>query len=329
MSSQTVPIHFVRGMMSAARRRGLDVGPVLRAAGIPADIADQPLARVTVEQVAKATRAVWRLTDDELFGLGPPIPRGTFRFVGLAIIHAPDLREVVVRLEHATRVLPGVPTVRATVRAPICELELDMSQLDDQEHLATEILVALIHRFAGWLAGRRIVLRSIDFPFARPDYADDYLVMYGRMPAFDAGRVALTFDSALLDAPIIRNETEALAFIRSLPGNFYGTRDYGSTTAEQVRKILERGLRGDWPSADEVAAKLSVSPQHLRRLLHEEKTSISQIREEILRDAAIDSLAAGAESVDDLAVRLGFSEASAFRRAFRRWTGSPPGAYRP
>ena len=51
-------------------------------------------------------------------------------------------------------------------------------------------------------------------------------------------------------------------------------------------------------------------------------------RDETSRDTAINSLVIGKESIDDL-LRLGFSEPSAFRRAFRRWTGMPPGAYRP
>jgi AraC-like DNA-binding protein len=96
-----------------------------------------------------------------------------------------------------------------------------------------------------------------------------------------------------------------------------------------VRRILARGLHSDWPPSAEVAARLAVSLQHLRRRLRDEGTSITRIREDIIRDAAIASLVRGEESVHELSARLGFSEPSAFRRAFRRWTGSPPGAYRP
>jgi AraC-like DNA-binding protein len=105
-------------------------------------------------------------------------------------------------------------------------------------------------------------------------------------------------------------------------------REKGGSAAEPVRRILERGLGGDWPSSEQVAARMSVSLQHLRRRLREEGTSISQIREKILKDAAIASLARGDEPVSKLSARLGFSEPSAFRRAFRRWTGRPPGAFR-
>ncbi len=46
------------------------------------------------------------------------------------------------------------------------------------------------------------------------------------------------------------------------------------------------------------------------------------------RDAAIAGLAEGGEPIAELAARLGFSEDTAFHRAFRRWTGTTPGAYR-
>jgi AraC-like DNA-binding protein len=140
--------------------------------------------------------------------------------------------------------------------------------------------------------------------------------------------LALVLDRALLDAPVIRDEADLDRFLRDSPQVWYLTRDHGSTTADQVRKILERGLTGTWPTPEEVAAKLAFSAQHLRRLLREENTSMTEIKEEILRDAAIASLARGEESVEDLSTRLGFSESRAFRRAFNRWTGVAPSAYR-
>jgi AraC-like DNA-binding protein len=72
---------------------------------------------------------------------------------------------------------------------------------------------------------------------------------------------------------------------------------------------------------------LSISVPHLRRLLRRDGTSLNQLREEVLRDVAIAGLRRG-ESVEVLSARLGFSEPSAFRRAFKRWTGDTPSSYR-
>lgn len=329
MSAQTVPIHYVHRMLRVAERRGFDVVPLLRDAGIPEDVAGHAKARITVGQFGRAARRLLVLTDDELFGLGPRVPRGTFRLIGLSLIHAPDLRTVLGRLADASAVLAGVPRITVTEDGGQTTLAADVSALDDPEHLGAEVVATLAHRFSGWLIGRRIALRAVELPYPEPAYALDYYPILGRMPLFGAERVALTFDSVLPAAPLVRSEADLLAYIDLMPGNFFATRDHGSTTADRVRKILEGGLRGTWPTSHDIAARLAVSVQHLRRMLREEKTSVGRIREELLRDAAVTSLARGEEPVEDLARRLGYSEASAFRRAFRRWTGSPPGAYRP
>ncbi|MEU1025768.1 helix-turn-helix domain-containing protein, partial [Streptomyces sp. NPDC005904] len=66
----------------------------------------------------------------------------------------------------------------------------------------------------------------------------------------------------------------------------------------------------------------------LRRRLAEEDTSYQRLKDAVRRDAAIAGLVEGHEPIADLAARLGFSEDTAFHRAFRRWTGTTPGAYR-
>jgi AraC-like DNA-binding protein len=101
-------------------------------------------------------------------------------------------------------------------------------------------------------------------------------------------------------------------------------RDHGADTAGHVRRLLGRGMAG----LEAVAAQLGVSAPTLRRKLAAEGTSFREVREQLLRDQAVASLVRGGESVEELALRLGFSEASAFHRAFKRWTGSSPGSYR-
>ncbi|MGF0258116.1 helix-turn-helix domain-containing protein [Rhodococcus sp. IEGM 1241] len=79
-------------------------------------------------------------------------------------------------------------------------------------------------------------------------------------------------------------------------------------------------------SAVDVPVRLSISLSHLRKLLRHPGTSLSEIKTEALRDSAISGLTRG-ESVDDVSARLGYSEPSAFRRAFKRWTGVAPSSY--
>jgi AraC-like DNA-binding protein len=326
--AETVPIHVVQRLMLAGRRRGLDVENLLFKAGIPAEVANGARARVTSEQLATLARVLWDVTDDEMWGLGPHLPRGSLLFVLQSAIHARDLRGVLQRLELAGRVIPAWPRADITIGPETTKVAVDLSDFDDPEHLGTDLVLGIMHRIPGWLIGRRIALRSVEMTFPAPGHATAYLKTFGAMPVFGASATALSFDSDLLGSPVVRTEADLLGYLREAPLDFFATRDYGSTAADRVRPLLEQGVSGDWPSPDAIAARLNMSAQHLRRLLRDEGTSMTEIKEEVLRDAAIASLSATDEPVDELAARLGFSEASAFRRAFRRWTGSSPGSYR-
>ncbi len=329
MTARTVPVTYIRAAMDAARARGLDLGPVLAAAGIPASLLDDDRARFTPDQVAAFVRGLWRLTDDEMLGLGRgPVPRGTFRLLSYALINSPDLRTVCKRITEFGPALPALPRYEITMGPEVTRLEADMTGISDPGHLVSDFMLVLIHRFTGWLVGQRIPLAGVELPFPRPANAEEYDLMFGAPLRFDAPRPAIEYPSSLLSLPIVRDERDLEEYLKVSPADVLARRDYGTTLAEQVRRILERGLRGEWPSSDDVAARLSISPQHVRRRLREEGTSIGEIREELLRDAAIAGLSRG-DSVEELSARLGFSESSAFRRAFKRWTGATPTAYQP
>lgn len=327
VTSRTIPVQFVRAAVDGASRRGIDLTPVLTRAAIPATLLADDRARCTPEQVTTLVRELWKLSEDELFGLGSaPVPQGTFRLVCYALINSPDLRTVCDRIADFGPALPALPPFEIVHGTDITRLEADLSGFDDPDHLLTDFLLVLVHQFTGWLIGRRIRLHLVELPYPQPANAEEYDLIFGSPLRFGAARPAMEFDTALLALPIVRDERELADYLKHSPADLLGRRDYGTTLGDQVRRILERGLRGDWPSSDDVAQRLSISPQHVRRRLREEGTSLGAIKEDLLRDAAIAGLARG-QAVHELSARLGFSEPSAFRRAFRRWTGSTPTAY--
>jgi transcriptional regulator GlxA family with amidase domain len=66
----------------------------------------------------------------------------------------------------------------------------------------------------------------------------------------------------------------------------------------------------------------------LRRRLEREGISYQAIKDQLRSDVAIDYLCNSNLSVDEIAARVGFQDASAFHRAFKRWNGLQPGEYR-
>ena len=268
------------------------------------------------------------MTGDEMVGLGPMvIPRGTFRMVTLGLIHTPDLRTALRRLIEFVGIGIGFDVTEHTGDATTTRMIVTPDGRTRADQLVGAIGIVVGHRFASWLIGREIPLTAVELPEPAPTHAD-YPAIFGVIPNFDASAAAIAFDSAYLNAPVVRDEDELVAFLRNLPAALLFRQDYHPSASSRVRRMVEHRPTPDLLTVEDVAKPLNVSAQHLRRLLREEGTTFREIKEDVLRDAAIAALASGRESTEELSDRLEFSEPSAFRRAFRRWTGSPPGAYR-
>ena len=83
------------------------------------------------------------------------------------------------------------------------------------------------------------------------------------------------------------------------------------------------------PDFNFIASCLNISTQTLRRRLKDENTSYQEIKDHMRRDVALYHLTHRDEpSINAIAFKVGFTEPSTFHRAFKKWTGLTPGAYR-
>ncbi|HVK98814.1 MAG TPA: AraC family transcriptional regulator [Dongiaceae bacterium] len=95
----------------------------------------------------------------------------------------------------------------------------------------------------------------------------------------------------------------------------------------RVTRLL-KDFEGAWPKLDQVAAQLHVSPRTLKRRLLEANTSFQVLLDQVRLEQARLLLSETRKSVDAIAATLGYSDTSNFNRAFRRWLGVTPAAYR-
>jgi len=324
----TVPAHRVREFARMAARYGWDARAVLAATGITPASLNQPCPGITVDKAAAVLRYLWVVTGDELLGLGrQPVSRNTVHVLAFAISSAPTLGDALTRVEQFASVFPGIPIPSVSSVAGQTTLSFELSGFDSNVSLVSDSVLAITHRLINWATRRRIELHRVDVPYAPPRGETDHDVVFGAPMRFCAPSAALVFSACELVAPLVRRQGEVEDFLADVPTVLLSEFDFYTTHAQRVRGIVERCLGDRVCTADEIAAGMGISRQTLRRRLCEERTSVSAIRDDVLRTAALDSLAQGAETVAALACRLGFSEPSAFTRAFRRWTGESPTAF--
>ncbi|CCH34034.1 AraC family transcriptional regulator [Actinosynnema sp. NPDC047251] len=325
MLTRTIAIHYVTAALRGAVRHGHDVSALLATAGIPEALPADDRARVTPAQYSKLIQALWDALDDEFMGFGPQrSKRGTFPTMCLLAVHCASLEGALQRGLAFYALFDVRPSMRLAERDGVARFALAAEGVDDPDRFLVESLLVLWHRFSSWLIGRRIPLRGVELAYPEPPHAAEYHLIFGCPLRFGAPETVLTFDTRFLRMPVVQDEAALRRFLRNSPAELLSRRDYGADASSQVRRMLGGGVAG----LANVAARLGVSAPTLRRKLAAEGTSFREVREQLLRDQAVASLVRGGESVEELALRLGFSEASAFHRAFKRWTGNSPGAYR-
>jgi AraC-like DNA-binding protein len=318
----------VREFARLAICHGWDIRTLTSAMGIVASSLDQPCHGLTKAKAAAMIRRLRGHTDDEFLGLGShPVSRNTLRAMAFAISGAPTLEEALTRLEDFGPVFAGLPILMVSSTPEQTTVRFDLDGFDNEVSVVTSAILAIAHRVLNWVTRHRIQLDRVDLPHRRPLGETDYDVIFGATIRFEAPQAALIFPRAIMSAPLARRQDEIEQFLSDPAAALLSQFDFYTTYAHRVRGMFERCLGDHVCTADEIASGMGISRQTLRRRLLDENTSLTAIRDDVLRCAALEGLSSGTETVAALACRLGFSEPSAFSRAFRRWTGGSPSTY--
>jgi AraC-like DNA-binding protein len=186
----------------------------------------------------------------------------------------------------------------------------------------------LLHGVACWLVGRRIPILRAQFRYPEPAHSAEYRLMYCTDLAYGRPHTAIVFAADYLNLPIVQNERSVKEFLRTAPESILVKYKNGSSLSARIRRRLRQLLPGELPDFERLAGELNMTTATMRRRLHEEGASYQGIKDQLRRDLAIGYLSHSDRSVMDIALELGFSERSAFHRAFRKWTGASPGEFR-
>ncbi len=203
----------------------------------------------------------------------------------------------------------------------------------DARRFADETLLVMLHGLLCWLAGRRVALARLDWARPQPPHADEYRRMFAPLLRFDAPATALHFDARLLHGAVTVTAAGLRAFLHQAPQSVFlkqvgasGVTGVSDRARRLCRDALDRGQAA--PTLVQLGAALGLSPATLRRRLDAEGAGWGLLKDAVRRDLALQHLSEGRLSVVEIADRLGFNDASTFYRAFRKWTGSAPGAWR-
>ena len=321
MSATQISAVFVEDALHCLRQAGRDPGPILRGLRL-SDPVQTPVSNLLYGQLW------WQIAQDmqdEFFGLAArPMRPGSLALMCHAVLHTRTLKQALHRALSFLNVVLDDP--RGSLHIREGEARISLSAQVPRTAFAYRTYWLLLMGVTCWLVGRRIPLRGLEFACPAPAHRHEYLHFFGAPVRFDAPETMLRFDAAHLSLPVIRNDPALRTFLSEAPANILVRFRHDQSWAIRVRKHLSDRPPAEWPDFETLAGRLKLSPATLRRQLRADGQSYLAIKDDLRLARAQKLLAEPGHSVADIASQLGYSEPSAFFRAYRKWTGRSPRA---
>ena len=320
----------LRPFLELSREAGVDVTQVLAAHGTTEAEMFDPETRLPRTTCIQIVRALLRHLHDPLAGLrAAERARLTdIDVVGYLAQHCATALEAMQRALRYSRLVGDASRVaivheehQVTVRVGLSGGRSSIPELADFAVASGH--VALLDLTAGEARALRVEL-------ARPNPRDPrpYRAFFGAPVTFNARAGKLVYADAALLRPLPRRDARLATLLAERADARMRALPEVSTLVDQVRAQLREDVTAGSPSLARAASKLRMSERTLRRRLHATGENFRTLLDDVRKERALLLLHAGNHSVADIAQELGFSDATTFGRAFRRWTGATPSAQR-
>lgn len=314
-------------LCALAVEHGLSPAALLAGTGIPKQSLTDPAAEISAAQELQLIQAlVAELPPHAGLAAGARYRLTTYGIWGFALLSSRTIREghqVGMRFVGLSYALTCVSAHEADGELTLRFDDLDLPEPARRFVLLRDTSAALQIWREALGQGVAVVPSRVDLRVPEPADPAPYEATFGVRPTFGAPRTIVAFDAELLDHPLPQADPLTAALCEVQCRQLLERRRSWRHTSSQVRDLL---LHEPWRmrGQEEIAAELHMSVRTLRRRLGEEGTGFRAVVEQTREHLAEELLATAGLSVEQVAQRLGYSEASSFVHAFRRWKGVSP-----
>lgn len=338
-----VSVNVLNALFAYAASQGYDRQRVLTAAGLTPEVETTSDERVAATVLYSVHRALDILTRDDTWALSvvDALPKGSYGVAEYIFRCQPSLLDsfqAIVRywslLSEVTQLrLRTLPTgvvfeavhIDPDLQGPNLHRSLYQNLLSGILHIAREITTPTLSPY------------RVTLPFATPApapahaHAHDrsrYLTVFGCTPEFETPVAALYFDDAAMATPVQAADPNLSAILQTHANDLLSRVTSHDAFVNQVRRVMLQQLHGRDTSLHAIARLLSTSNRSLQRRLADSGYTFKALLDESRYDLARQYLTDSTISIDEISFLLGYSDNSAFVKAFKRWGDLTPGEYR-
>lgn len=317
--------------MVAAAGDAIDARAALQSAGLDPDAPRDPKVMITDDAYYGMLEGMASQTDVTALPItvGASMRCDEYGALGLAWKAAPNLLGSLSRVERYARLWTSVVEyeLRRTERGTLFILHRAGARRLGMR-LSNEATLASAVSIARQVSPVPVVPIEVSVKHGAPKSRNAHDAYFGCPMLFDSAHDALLFSDETLSQPNILGDEGITQFLLShLDAEIAEITDDG-TLVRRTKDSIARALSEGLPRMADVARGLGLSVRSFHRRLADHGASFQTLTEETRRELALGMLQDERYSLSEIAFLTGFSEQSAFTRAFKRWMGQTPASYR-
>jgi AraC-like DNA-binding protein len=325
----TVSTLTISAPLAALRALGIDGDEVVRLANLPREVLSDPHARLPVEMILRLWEAAVRVSGDPSIGLrvGEQVHSGAFGSFEYLLRNSETVQKLLVRAAEFMRLIDDSCLLEVSEHEGTATLRV--TRTDGYFHPQAEVECF----FAACRALQQrewpgAAISAVTFTERCPTEVATYVRYFGCGVRFEREHNQIQFPASLLgDAPHHADPNLGLV-LEEYARHLLTKLPEGAPLVNAMRRLLLEQLGHGPPSLALVARTLHLSERTLRRRLDAEGTSYQIVLDELRQSLAYQYVGKSRAGFEDIAARLGYSDAGTFLRAFRRWSGTTPAQFR-
>jgi len=254
------------------------------------------------------------------------LPLGALGFVDYSASASATLSQALDRVARYSALAFDGVAFEIVIDGDVARIVQRYLEIPHRRH-AVEFTTAMVASRCRALVGPDMSFRAASFAHDAPRHTTEHVSVFGVEPSFGASIDELVIDSALLAHPLLTADRAVSELLEEHGRRLAGKIASRDPLLDRVRTCIAQDLPNGAPSLGAVASAIKMAPRTLQRKLNERGTSCSEVVDRLRCEIAT-QLVSAAEPPLNIAFRLGFKDATAFYRAFKRWTGTTPREFR-
>lgn len=338
MHSKTVDPHYELALVSpfllqtlgqVVAQKGANAEHLCRGLGFTLADLEDPALRISYRQAVAMIQRALKILPEQGLGLcvGNQNVLGTLGLLGHVISLCKTLRDAFAVGERHQHTSGGIATSRTHegTQEVMVDVECLLPYAEVQVFAAEEFFASLMI-YGRTLVGSEFKPLRMEFMHAPPVYAGEYQRLFGDDVRFGCLHNRMVLETRWLDVPLPNHHAlalrQALGLLELESAELHRKMDL----IQAVERSISRDLQGS--QLEKVARDLNMSGRTLRRRLTDHGLTFEALLEQVRRSRTMGLLGNPGLSIERITQEVGYSDVRSFRRAFKRWTGLSPSAFR-